>query len=202
MIESPKWRVSLQTYEVERIVSGPRLADGMYLIKCYTDSDNTWEPRSHLPDSVFEDDAGTLSCLFEVIATKTVLSSAAALARHKLTIKPKPRTGQLSSESNSPDVDSSKDEWTPSSGDTVVDVEEESGGETTEGYGGASPPPESRFEIQARSSPRTSPSVFTIDDIKQTIEQWLIRVVKLSPFAIWDFHYISDMARRSEIRLD
>ena len=29
---------------------------------------------------VFEDDAGTLSCPFEVIATKTALSNAAALA--------------------------------------------------------------------------------------------------------------------------
>jgi hypothetical protein len=83
------------------------------------------------------------------------LSNAAALARHKLAITPKPSRGELSSDS-SPEVDSSKDEWTPGSEETVVDIEEDSGGET-EGYGGAGPSPKSRFEIQARLAPRTSP---------------------------------------------
>ena len=101
---------------------------------------------------MFDDETGTLSCPFEVIATKTALSNAAALARHKLAITPKPSRGELSSDS-SPEVDSSIDEWTPGSEETVVDIEEDSGGET-EGYGGPGPSPKSRFEIQARSAPR------------------------------------------------
>jgi hypothetical protein len=106
-----------------------------------------------LPDSVFEDDAGPLSFPFEVIATKTALANAAALARHKLTITitPKPRTADVSSESSS-----SKDEWLLGNGDSIMDVEEESGGET-EGYAGDSPAPSPRFEIHARSSATTSP---------------------------------------------
>lgn len=129
----------------------------MYLIKWagYSDAENTWEPRSHLPDSVFEDDSGTLACPFEVIATKTALSNAAALARHKMTNTPQPRGGDLSSDS-SPEFGSGKDEWTPGSDETIVDVEEDSGGET-EGYPGAAPAPKTRFAIEARSSPRTSP---------------------------------------------
>ncbi len=73
--ESPKRRDSLQKYEVERIVSGPRIVGGAYLIKWagYPDSDNTWEPRSHLPDSVFEDDAGPLSFPFEVMLQPSLL---------------------------------------------------------------------------------------------------------------------------------
>jgi hypothetical protein len=66
-----KVRCSQREYEVERIVSGPRLMDGAYLIKWagFPDADNTWEPKSNLPDSVFEDEDDPLSFPFEVIAT-------------------------------------------------------------------------------------------------------------------------------------
>jgi hypothetical protein len=131
----------------------------MYLIKWagYPDSDNTWEPRSHLPDSVFEEECGALTCPFEVIATKTAVANVAALARHKLTVTPQPRNDDLSiASTSSPEVDSSKEEWVPGSDGTTVDIEEESGGET-EGYGGVSPSPKTQFEIHARSSARTSP---------------------------------------------
>ena len=118
-------------------MSGPRIVDGAYLIKWagYPHSDNTWEPQSNLPDSVFEDEAESLSYPFEVIATntqnlnltltltltstltltlkviatKTALANAATLARHKLTMTPIPTRAGGSSES-SPEVASSKDE--------------------------------------------------------------------------------------------
>jgi hypothetical protein len=61
----------------------------------------------------------------------------------------------VSSES-SDEVASFKDEWLPGNGDSIMDVEEESGGET-EGYAGDSPAPKPRFEIHARSSATTSP---------------------------------------------
>ena len=135
-------------------MSGPRIVDRAYLIKWagYTHSDNTWEPRSNLPDSVFEDEAESLSYPFEVIATntqnlnltltltstltltlkviatKTALANAATLARHKLTMTPIPTKAGVSSES-SPEVASSKDEWAPSSQETITDVDEISGGE-------------------------------------------------------------------------
>ncbi len=98
---------------MERIVSGPRLLNGAYLIKWagFPSSANTWEPRSHLPDSVFEEEvpgAGP-SFPFEVIATNTAAANAAALAAHKLSLTPKPWVDKSSSES-SPEV-RGKDEW-------------------------------------------------------------------------------------------
>jgi hypothetical protein len=142
---------------VEKIVSGPRLADGRYLIKWsgYPASDNTWEPRCNLPDSVCEEGCGAFTCPFEVIATKTAKANVAALARHKFTVTPQPRRDDLSVAS-SPEVKSSKEEWVPGSGESVMDVMEESGGET-EGYGGSSTSPKRQFQIHARSSARTSP---------------------------------------------
>jgi hypothetical protein len=128
--ESPKRRDRQQEYEVEKIVSGPRIVDGMYLIKWtgYPDSANTWELRRNLPESVFEDETGPLSFPFEVIAATTAVANAAVLARHKLALTPKPRPDDFGIES-SPEGASSHDEWQPGSEETIVDVEEESGGE-------------------------------------------------------------------------
>ena len=69
--DGAKRRSLNEKYEVERVVAGPRFLDGAYLIEWlgYPDSQNTWEPRSHLPDSVFADDSYALSFPFEVIAT-------------------------------------------------------------------------------------------------------------------------------------
>jgi hypothetical protein len=99
---------------VERIVSGPRLLDGAYLIKWagFPSSANTWEPLSHLPDSVFDEVSGAgPSFPFEVIATNTAAANAAALAAHKLSLTPKPWVAKSSIES-SPEVPG-KDEWIP-----------------------------------------------------------------------------------------
>jgi hypothetical protein len=130
---------------------------GAYLTKWagYLDSDNTWEPRSPFPDSVFEDDAGPLSFPFEVIETETASANAAALAAHKLSLTPKPFIADVSSES-SDELVSSKDEWLPGTTDCLRDRDEESGGET-EGYPGTSPEPTARNQITAWSSATTIP---------------------------------------------
>ena len=63
-------RVRDRTYEVERIVSGPRSVDGAYLVKWagFPDAENTWEPRINLPYSVFDEEGDSLSSTFEVIS--------------------------------------------------------------------------------------------------------------------------------------
>ena len=125
---------------MERIVSGPRLLDGAYLIKWagFSSSANTWEPRSHLPDSVFEEEVpgAGLSFPFEVIATSTAAANAAALAAHKLSLTPKPWVDKSSSES-SPDVPG-KDEWIPDPENSGADDDDGTGG-GTDGYGETTP---------------------------------------------------------------
>jgi hypothetical protein len=151
----------LQKFEVERIVCGPRIFDGAYLIKWagYPSSDNTWEPRSHLPNSVFEDDAGALSFPFEVVATETASANAATLVAHKFALTPKPFIADVSSES-SDELASSKDEWFPGTANCLVDAEEDSGGETEVYPGNSSPHPTARFQITARSSATTLIDLF------------------------------------------
>ena len=133
--EGAKRRPLNEKYEVERVVSGPRILDGAYLIKWsgYPVSQNTWEPRSHLPESVFEDDSDPLSFPFEVIATTTASANAAALAAHKLSLTPKPRNPEDVFSHSSEELPSSHDEWQPSQDDSLVPEDDEVG-EDTDAY--------------------------------------------------------------------
>ncbi len=151
--KSPKRSPSPEIFEVERVVAGPRILDGAYLIKWvgFPDSQNTWEPRCHLPDEVFEDDSQPLSFPFEVIATATASANAAALAAHKLALTPKPaRTDDLSSES-SDEGPSSNDEWVPGEEESHVHEKEPVGGDTDD-YPDDSSPAASGFAITARKT--------------------------------------------------
>jgi hypothetical protein len=69
----PKRTSSPDKFEVERVVEGPRILDGKFLIKWagYPESQNTWEPLCNLPDEVFSESAQSMSYPFEVIATAT-----------------------------------------------------------------------------------------------------------------------------------
>ena len=93
-------------------------------------SANTWEPRSHLPDSVFDEVPGAgPSFPFEVLATNTAVANAAALAAHKLALTPQPWVDKSSSES-SPEVPG-KDEWIPEPENSGADDDDGTGGDTT-----------------------------------------------------------------------
>ncbi len=132
--------------------------DGAYLIKWagYPDSQNTWEPRSHLPASVFDDDSDPLSCPFEVIATATASANAAALAAHKLALTPKPRHPDDVFSDSSAELPSSNDDWLPDT-DNNLEPEEAEGGGDTEGYPENSPDASSQFGISARTSRNACP---------------------------------------------